>query len=210
LTGTCCENKRQLTLLNIYGPCTDQITFWDKVSDLGLLAGTNLIVAGDFNFTLNVDEVWGNTTLQDQAAGHLKSIFLRNKLVDIIPEVITPTWRNGRSGSESISKRLDRVFISEELLNHMGRYRSWVTYPFLSDHAPVILQLDTSTHRSTYPFKLNPTWLKDPYFSQIVYEVWTDQNFLQEKNIQRRLVWKLKLLKQRVKSWEKTEDKQKH
>jgi hypothetical protein len=96
LTGTCCENKRQLTLLNVYGPCTDIITFWDKVFSLGLLVGTNLIVAGDFNFTLNADEVWGVTTLQDQVAAHLRVIFLRNKLVDILPTVTIPTWRNGR------------------------------------------------------------------------------------------------------------------
>jgi hypothetical protein len=41
--------------------------------DKGLLAGTNLIVAGDFNFTLNADEVWGNTTLQDHAIWVLKN-----------------------------------------------------------------------------------------------------------------------------------------
>jgi endonuclease/exonuclease/phosphatase family metal-dependent hydrolase len=177
LTGTCCENKRQLTLLNVYGPCMDIITFWDKVSALGLLAGMNLIVVGDFNFTLNADEVWGGTTLQDQAAAHLRAIFLRNKLVDILPTVTVPTWRNGRAGLESISKRLDRVFISEDLLQHSGRYRSWVAYPFLSDHAPVFLQLDTSIHRSTYPFKFNPAWLQDPYFSRLVTEVWTNQTF---------------------------------
>jgi hypothetical protein len=139
LTSTYCENKRKLTLLNVYGSFTDRITLWDKVSSLGLLAGTNLIVVGEFNLTLNVDEVWGITTLQDQATAHLIVIFLRNKLVDILPAVTAPTWRNSRSGLESISKRMDRVFIFEDLLQHLGRYRSWVYYPFLSDHAPVFL-----------------------------------------------------------------------
>jgi hypothetical protein len=81
LTGTCCENKRQLSLLNVYGPCSDKISFWDKVSDRGLLAYKNLIVAGDFNFTLNVDEVWGDTTHLDQSTGFFKAIFQRNSLL---------------------------------------------------------------------------------------------------------------------------------
>jgi hypothetical protein len=41
------------------------ITFWTKVSALGLLAKPNLIVVGDFNFTLTTKEVWRETTLQD-------------------------------------------------------------------------------------------------------------------------------------------------
>ena len=97
LIGTCCEKKRQLSLLNIYGPCTDRISFWDKVYDKGLLVGMNLITTGDFKFTLNVDEVWGNITLQDHAAGYLKTFFQRNKLMDILLEKVAPMRRNGRS-----------------------------------------------------------------------------------------------------------------
>jgi hypothetical protein len=31
MTGTCYENKRMLSLLNVYGPCSDIKCFWDKV-----------------------------------------------------------------------------------------------------------------------------------------------------------------------------------
>jgi hypothetical protein len=113
-------------------------------------------------------------------------------------------------GAESISKRLDRVFISEDLVNLSGRYRSWVAYPFLSDHAPVLLQIENTSYPTAYPFKLNPTWLKENDFSQIVHEVWNDQQFLQESGVQRRLVWKLKCLKQRVKIWAKQQRLQKN
>jgi hypothetical protein len=44
----------------------------------------------------------------------------------------------------------------------------------------------------------------------IVHEVWNDQQFLQESGVQRRLVWKLKMLKQRVKLWAKQQRLQKH
>jgi endonuclease/exonuclease/phosphatase family metal-dependent hydrolase len=72
MTGTCCANKRQVNLLNVYGPCTDRLAFWTKVSTLGLLAKPNLIVAGDFNFTLSTNEIWGDSALPDPTALQLK------------------------------------------------------------------------------------------------------------------------------------------
>jgi len=62
---TCCYNKRQINLLNVYGPCTDRLALWTKVSSSGLLAKPNLIVAGDFNFTLSPTEIWEDLTLLD-------------------------------------------------------------------------------------------------------------------------------------------------
>jgi hypothetical protein len=53
-------------------------------------------------------------------------------------------------------------------------------------------------------------WLREEEFSHIVHEVWKDHLFLQESGVQRRLVWKLKLLKQRVKNWAKQQRLQKH
>jgi hypothetical protein len=169
--------------------------FWDKVVSRGMLAHKNLIVAGDLNFTVSAGEVWGDTTHLDPLAGYFKDIFQENRLVDILPDEVVPTWRNGRSRCEGISKRLDRVYLSEDLLSNAGRHRSWVSYPYLSDHAHVLLQLENNYHTTTYPFKLNPMWLREDDFTLIVQEVWNDQLFLQESGAQRRLVWKLKLLK---------------
>jgi hypothetical protein len=98
-------------------------------------------------------------------------------------------------------KRLDHFFLSDNLLQHSDRYRTWVEYPFISDHAPVILQLDSYSHCSTYPFKFNPCWLWNSDFERLVTEVWTDQSYHHEVDVQRRLAWKLKDLKQKVKSW---------
>jgi len=53
VTGTNFELKEQLSFLNVYGPCSDRKVFWQKVWDRGLLSLKNLIVSGNFNFTLN-------------------------------------------------------------------------------------------------------------------------------------------------------------
>jgi endonuclease/exonuclease/phosphatase family metal-dependent hydrolase len=60
--------------------------------------------------------------------------------VDVAPAEIVPTWRNGRSGDDSIAKWLDRIYVAEDLIASTLRYRTWVQFPFLSDHAPVFLE----------------------------------------------------------------------
>jgi hypothetical protein len=121
--------------------------------------------------------------------------------MDILPNVVVPTWRNGILGTYNILKRIDRVFIESDFLRTLGRYRSWVTYPYIFDHAPVLLQLDGNNHTKSYPFKLNMMWMIEDEFSRIVHAVWKDQIFLQEPRLQQRLVWKLNFLKNQVKIW---------
>jgi len=98
---------------------------------------------------------------------------------------------------------LDQAFLSEDLLESVGCYRSWVAYPFISDHALVLLQLENTPFFIAYPFKFNSLWLKEVEFAQIVHDVWLDQNFLQEAGVQRRLVWRLISLKNQTKHWAK-------
>jgi hypothetical protein len=71
------------------------------------------------------------------------------------------------------------------------------------------LQLENNLYPTTYPFKLNSMWLKEEDFTSIVKEVWTDQQFGIEPGVQRRLVWKLRVLKQHIKAWAKEQRKQK-
>jgi hypothetical protein len=145
--------------------------------------------------------VWGEVALPDPLADFFKNLFTSNQLVDVKPAVLMPTWRNGRRGVEEIHKRLDRAYVSESLLCDVARYRSWVELPFVSDHAPVILQLDYGYKPVAYPFKFNPTCLQEESFCDLVRVVWGTQQEAEEAGAQRRLTRKLSLLKARVKIW---------
>jgi hypothetical protein len=123
---------------------------------------------------------------------------------------VVPTWRNGRTGEDEISKRLDRVYVLEDLISTTVRYRSWADYPYVSDHAPVLLQLGFNINTVAHPFKLKLAWLRDDTFALIVQEVWNDHLVTQEAKAQRRLVEKLKQLKLRVKTWAKEKKTQDH
>jgi hypothetical protein len=104
---------------------------------------------------------------------------------------------------DRISKRLDRFLIAEELLLGIGVYRSWVEYPFISDHAPILIQLEMPPRYKVFPFKFNPQWLKDQDFHLLVQTLWNESKYLEEEDKQKRLLWKLKDLKDKTKSWQK-------
>jgi hypothetical protein len=74
-------------------------------------------------------------------------------------------------------------------------------FPYVSDHVPVIAQFDFQHFPVAYPFKLNPSWMAEEEFTTIVKEVWLDTGFLVESDFQHRFVWKLKVLKSRIKTW---------
>ena len=60
-------------------------------------------------------------------------------LVDIAPNVILPTWTNRRVGSDNICKRLDRLMISTDLLDHDLCFHQWVGCGGDSYHHPIFL-----------------------------------------------------------------------
>jgi hypothetical protein len=58
--------------------------------------------------------------------------------------------------------------VVEELLTEVGFYRTWVEFPFFSDHAPICLQLDLKPVFKNYPFKFNAHWLEETTFVDLV------------------------------------------
>jgi hypothetical protein len=55
---------------------------------------------------------------------------------------------------------LDRFLVSEDLLLEVRLYRTWVEFPYVSDHAPIILQLENTILQKAYPFKFHSQWLE--------------------------------------------------
>ena len=95
------------------------------------------------------------------------------------------------------------VLISKDLLLSSDRYRTWVEYPFLSDHVPVLLQLGIGMLAVAHPFKFNPAWLREVSFVTMVCKKWIDSQLQQVVGVQRRLAGNLLHLKNQVKLWSK-------
>jgi endonuclease/exonuclease/phosphatase family metal-dependent hydrolase len=153
LTGTSRITNKRYNLLNIYGPCSDRQQFWEKIEARGLLDLQNLIIAGDLNLTTALGEVWGASATPDTLALYFNTLFSAHHLVDFAPASLSPTWRNGREGTTSISKRLDHFILSEHLISSEDRIRTWVSYPYLSDHAPIALHLEYNSLQDCLSFQ---------------------------------------------------------
>ena len=93
-------------------------------------------------------------------------------LVDISPSVIVPTWSNRRVGIDNISKRLDRLFISADLLDLDLHFRQWVGCGGDSDHQPVFLQILNRGIHMRSPFKFNAHWLVNDDLVKLLKESW--------------------------------------
>jgi hypothetical protein len=201
LSGRYLPTGQEMAFLNVYGPCSNRPHFWNQLAASGLLSLPNLILGGDLNIILSADEHWGGPYLPGHSETSYKAIFAANNLTDIKPLSLAPTWRNGRSGNAAIARRLDRFLVAEAYLSSATCPSSWVEFPFVSDHAPILLQLTPpKLHRST-PFKFNHHWLERADYTALVHQVWRDNCFKAELNPQRRLVWKLQVLKQKSKRW---------
>jgi len=178
-------------------------TILGKVGISRLVDPKKFILAGDLNLTLSTGEIWGDASSLGLLASFFNNYFHKNMLIDIVPRKVVPTWRNGRTRAYLIAKRLDISFLSEDLIASVGIYRAWVEFPFISDHAPILLQLDLPPLYKAFPYKFNPLWIKEQCFISMVQKLWNDPLYMQETGKQIRFVWKLKYLKAITKVWQK-------
>jgi hypothetical protein len=95
LTGFVISTKREINLLNIYGSCLQNNIFWNHMANSGLITIKNLVVAGDLNLTVSTEEFWGGSTNSGPLAGFFRDFFQAHRLIDVHPDKIVPTWRNG-------------------------------------------------------------------------------------------------------------------
>lgn len=48
-----------INIMNVYAPYRNREPFWKKLFESEIFDIDNILIAGDLNFTLNLDEVWG-------------------------------------------------------------------------------------------------------------------------------------------------------
>lgn len=92
--GNICGLGSHVHILNIYAPYRDRYIFWDRLISSRMLELDSLIIVGDINCTIRLDEVWGRYKKIDPLARMIQDVILMHNFVDICPVKITPTWDN--------------------------------------------------------------------------------------------------------------------
>eukprot|EP00253_Pinus_taeda_P009535 PITA_09535 len=115
-----------LNRLNIYVPYKNKAPFWSKFFSSEIFDIEHLIIAGDFNITLNSDECWGHCRHPDSLADSIKLDLLNYNMVDVVPGEMKPTWTNGRFDQDYIAKRIDRFLVHISIIDVLGMPHSSV------------------------------------------------------------------------------------
>jgi len=71
-----------------------------------------------------------------------------------------------------VAKRLERFFISKDLLDNPKNFKLWVSGGGISDHMPILLKIDKRGINLSFLFKLNQAWLREEYIN-LVRSTWT-------------------------------------
>jgi exonuclease III len=124
-----------LNLLNIYGPNTDRIHFWNTLFKKDLLREENLIIVGDLNFSLGEAESWGSSTHLDPQDSFFSHLLATNGLIDIVPTKLIPTWRNLRTEKSHVAKKLDRFLVTETISLLPLQFLQWIGSGGDSNHS---------------------------------------------------------------------------
>ena len=64
-----------------------------------------LILGGYLNLTLSATESWGSGVLVDPLGEYYRIIFDEAKRIDVMPRVLTPMWKNGRTSDARVANR---------------------------------------------------------------------------------------------------------
>lgn len=161
-----------INILNIYAPYKNRLQYWEKLFDSEIFDIESLMIAGDFNVTLNSDETWGNRRKKNPLADRIKYELLSRNLVEINPPKMLPTWENGRSGKAFIAKRLYRFILHASIIDRLGMPFTSIGNVFILNHRPILLNWREKGFRKGYSFKFNRSCLEDPEFNDIIVKTW--------------------------------------
>ena len=130
---------------------------------------------GDFNTTRYASEKNGGNMCTDTAMEEFQECLFKLELDDMPFNGPLYTWINRRVGEQFIARKLDRSLQNECALDIFPNAVTEVLNPGLSDHCPLIVNLNNSGDtypRRRCPFKFFNFWADHPSFIDLVKDAW--------------------------------------
>lgn len=85
---------------------------------------------GGLNLSLGLPKVWGDNARSDSLADYFGNKFAEANLTNLAPTPLKPTWKNNRTGTARVAKRIDRFLINdsyEQFFDHQAVDWLWRT-----------------------------------------------------------------------------------
>jgi len=202
LEGVWHQDMQKMFIVNVYAPCDidGKRALWDSIRQLKNPQNEGLwCVLGDFNSIRHPSE----RVSLSQRKGDLNSITEFNEWIsDLAVEEVSclgrkHTWIRPNGTAKS---KPDRFFVSDEWVSKWPDNTQFILDRDFSDHCIILLRSKTIDW-GPKPFRVLDCWLKNKQFQNMVKETWANTHpggwggfSLKEK---------LKILKQKIKLWNK-------
>lgn len=170
-------NNNQLTIGNIYGPNTDNPSFFQNFfATLSENTNNTVIIGGDFNTVINhsLDRSNNSTTNRTTKSTNIITQYA-NELG------LGDSWRLQNPSSREYTfystvhktySRIDFFLISNSIISNISD--STIHPIIISDHAPIsITWKPPNNHQPSRRWRFNTSLLKDPEFNNIIKKEWT-------------------------------------
>lgn len=164
--------EKNIVLVNLYGPNTDNPQFYISLQQkLEILGYNDIIIGGDWNLVMNPALDYhnykhnNNTKAQEQVVELSAELDLIDVWREINPETLRYTWRRHNQRQQA---RLDFFLVSENLLSNIKDADVLIAYR--SDHSSIYLNLEFKKEDKTHNFwKFNSTLLRDKQYVEAVH-----------------------------------------
>ncbi|XP_059066286.1 uncharacterized protein LOC131857617 [Cryptomeria japonica] len=111
-------------LVNVYGPIKteEKAKVWKDISDkIGSLNNDRVIVEGDFNALLDLEEKRGGLKMNNKVMEYFRDFVTLNHLFDVIPKNGRYTLTNRRENFAKILERLDRFLMVKKKIKELNK-----------------------------------------------------------------------------------------
>ncbi|KAF5189798.1 Dnase i-like superfamily protein [Thalictrum thalictroides] len=156
---------------------------------------------GDFNACKELSEKEGGTLLQPREVRDLCNCLIEANLFDIQATGCYLTWSNR---SEDINRRtfkkLDRCVVNDEWVTAFDQSFANFIPQLVSDHSAIVVHWKACLQNSVKPFKFFNHWTSHVEIASLVEQTWAERVL---GNPMMRVTSKLKILKNKVKPWNK-------
>ncbi|KAI0524767.1 hypothetical protein KFK09_004152 [Dendrobium nobile] len=183
--------------------CSLRKNLWDQLVNFHSIYTLPWLVGGDFNTIVNPSERVGGLHPNFRSMEDFNDMIMNCNLIDIGFSGNNFTWNRG-----NLWQWLDRVLFNNDWVNVFNATKVVHLSRTLSDHSPLLINVNLNSASSTSRFRFQNMWLAHNSFINVVHNNWSAPVFPDNSIYGMRRLWaKLKRLKVVLNWWNKNEFK---